>query len=74
MNHDTDRKYVRYYNLNGVYLDHGRMIYSSIPSVGQIIKPFPGCLWEVIEVKFPENDQCIEIFITYKRQEFPHCH
>lgn len=57
---------VRYYDRNG-YLDHGRMIYETIPAKGDIVHPFMGkngqCNWRVFDVKMPENDSCFEIYV-----------
>lgn len=58
---------VRYYDKDGKYIDHGRMIYPIIPIKDEIIHPFHTafgkCDWKVIEVKMPDNDSCFEIYI-----------
>ena len=58
---------VRYYDKDGKYLDHGRMIYQSIPAPGEVIHPFTttkgSVSWKVIDVKMPENDPCFEFYV-----------
>jgi len=54
---------VRYYSENGKYLDHGRFIYKTLPTVNEIIRPFPTTVWRVVETKIPPNDPCVEIYI-----------
>jgi len=58
------RNHVRYYDVGtGKYLDHGRMIYKHLPRVGYVVKPFPYANWLIKEIKFPEGDVCIELYI-----------
>lgn len=57
------RRNVRYYNRNNEYFDHGRMIYKEIPEVGEFISPFPKCNWKVLEVRFPDNDDSVELYV-----------
>lgn len=56
---------VRYYDKDGNYVDHGRMIYEEVPKVGDIVSPFyydkGKCQWKVLEVRFPEDDPCMEV-------------
>ena len=58
---------VRYYDKDGKYLDHGRMIYKTLPMAGDIIHPFitihGDCDWKVVEVKMPTDDTCFEIYV-----------
>jgi hypothetical protein len=61
------RQHVRYYSKDGKYMDHGRMIYETLPVPGDIIHPFitinGPCNWKVHEVKMPDNDPCVEIIV-----------
>ena len=61
------RLYVRYYDKNGNYLDHGRMMLDSIPQINEIIHPFKttkgDCNWRIIKIEIPENDSCYEFHI-----------
>ena len=57
---------IRYYDENGKYLDHGRLI-GSIANIGDTIHPFMTvngeCNWKVVDVKIPSNDSCFEICV-----------
>lgn len=59
------RNHVRYYDKDNQYVDHGRMIYPEIPKVDDIVSPFSamkgGCKWRVLEIRFPDNDPCMEL-------------
>lgn len=45
----------RYFK-DGKYKDHGRDIYPMIPVKGQLIEPFNGVRWIVVDVNKPSDD------------------
>lgn len=58
-------KHVHYFNPKGEYIDHGRMIYKTLPVIGEFVHPFYGipgkCNWKVIKVE--ETDRLILIHV-----------
>jgi len=63
--------YVRYYMAhNGMYRENGRMIYETVPEIGDIIHPFSirsDDKWRVVDVKFPHDPKtekfcCMDIY------------
>ena len=61
------RKHVRYYRKNGRYLDHGRAVALKgvEPTPGSTVTPFPETTWKVVEVRWPENYSCLEVYVDY---------
>lgn len=58
-------RHVHYRSEDDKYRDHGRMIYDKIPNPGDIIEPFSGVRYKVIETKIQDKILVIRV-IDYK--------